>query len=182
MPVAEIYLNTGTSWQNVSSTWSFPLDQQYLVGNPLSNRVETFVERSSSSNPYKSRDLQFMDVNGDGLNDLIRSRHHSSNNYQYVYINSTSTQNLISKITTSSGSETKIVYKFTPEFVSSSGNLLNPYISGSRDVVDHITTTEPVSTLSSRLEYTYSGGEHFYAGPHDKEFAGFEKVEERVFV
>ncbi len=68
----QIWLNNGTSWTNVSTTWAFPTS----VDNK--DIKEAFITSSSTDNG-----LRAIDVNGDQKVDLVRGNYQ----YKYVYIN-----------------------------------------------------------------------------------------------
>ncbi len=70
----EVYLNTGSGWQNVSSSWTWP-----VKAYTYDNSTESFT---SSNGNYVS--LELVDVNGDHLTDLVKGYDTST---KYVYLN-----------------------------------------------------------------------------------------------
>ncbi|MEJ0001950.1 MAG: immunoglobulin-like domain-containing protein [bacterium] len=70
----KVFLNNGDgTWTNVSSTWLFPLE-----GGTGTNR-ESFLTTSGGND----KGLRAIDINGDGLTDLIKAYGNTS----YVYLN-----------------------------------------------------------------------------------------------
>lgn len=72
-----IFLNNGSGWTNVSSSWAFP-GKQYTY-NPGEATTETFVESNGND-----RGLRLLDINGDKLADLIKADGSLSSNYVYL--------------------------------------------------------------------------------------------------
>ena len=68
----QVWLNNGSSWTNVSTTWLFPT----MVND--NDRKEAFLNDSGTDSG-----LRAIDVNGDQKTDLVRG----SNQYKYTYIN-----------------------------------------------------------------------------------------------
>jgi RHS repeat-associated protein len=68
----QVYLNNGSGWVDVSSTWLFPIQPD----NPP--RREYFV-----ASGFVDAGLRLVDVNGDGLADLVRA----NDSTKYTYIN-----------------------------------------------------------------------------------------------
>jgi hypothetical protein len=66
-----VYLNNGSGWTDVSSTWLFPVKED----NPPER--EYFV-----ASGFVDAGLRLVDVNGDGLADLVRA--HGSDKYTYI--------------------------------------------------------------------------------------------------
>ncbi|MCX6757958.1 MAG: FG-GAP-like repeat-containing protein [Candidatus Nomurabacteria bacterium] len=162
----KIYINK-ISWQDVSSTWTFPISNYDLIHSYVS------VKEAFGSNYGNITGLQLMDINGDGLNDLIRSRYA----FNDVYLNNNQTKvNVLTKITYLTGGITDIAYKSSTKYLDSSGNLLNPNLPYPVQVVQNIKNTDPVRNIASRHQYEYSGGDKRYDGAFDHKFSGFGKV------
>lgn len=68
----EVYLNNGSGWTDVSGSWHFP------VKVDDSTRTEAFI-----SSGGQDLGLRLVDVNGDGLGDLVRGK----GSAKYVYLN-----------------------------------------------------------------------------------------------
>ncbi len=125
---------------------------------------------------------QLHDINGDGLLDIIfapgdygsdANGLNSPTSKGKVWLNDgTPFTNQLKKITTQLGAVTDVTYKNT-KVDNKGGEQMR--------VVDTIVTTDTLTAVSSRLEYAYFGGEYFYESPHDRQFAGFEKVEEKIY-
>ncbi len=157
-----VYLNKGDgTWTNLSSTWLYP-----IIGGSGTDR-EYFL----SANGGSDSGLRLVDINGDGVNDLVMRGDTTS----HVYLNDTTVQsNLLKKITFPQGGNTTITYKATPLFTSG-GNLLNSSLPLVNDVVYQIVTNDGSDTAES-LTYEYADGLYHYTDYLNRKFAGFNYI------
>ncbi len=156
----KIYLNNGSGWTDVSSTWTMP-DKVDSSGNK-----EFFIQSN-----YQNHGLQLIDVNGDNLVDLVRA---GSDGLHYVYLNNTTNSrvNNLTQITYPEGGNTQITYKATQLFKDGSSNLLNPNLPMSIDVVSQITNNDGLGN-SETNNYSYQGGKYYFDDYLTRKFAGF---------
>ncbi|MBI2627674.1 VCBS repeat-containing protein, partial [Candidatus Nomurabacteria bacterium] len=119
------YLNTGSGWT--------PADIQNL--SPLFFDVTNHIT----------------DLNADGLIDALKI-------YTY-YVNSAVHKGLIpdllSSITLPSGGKVSATYKSSAQYKDKNNNLLNPNLPIIIQTVDTISTTDPVSGITSSMSYEY---------------------------
>jgi RHS repeat-associated protein len=170
-----VRLNNGNGW--VESSFSLPNSNIPLFGSGT-NTTETIKEAFSKDQGQGV--AIFIDINGDGLVDIFRRP--GVYELPRVYLNNTVVKpNLLKKITNSYGGVSEVEYKPSTYYKNSDGNLLNKNLGDIFYLVNKIVKTDAISNFSTRTEYTYSGGEQFFNGPFEKEFAGFEKVEEKLF-
>jgi RHS repeat-associated protein len=172
----KVWLNDGTTWVFTPS-YNFPTKTNVPIGTPGQNVHEVGINYT-----YTYQGGQFYDINGDGLLDIIyapgsyysnQSGIQNPDEKGKVWLNDGTTfTNLLTKITTQSGMVTEVKYKNT-RVTNKGGDQMR--------VVGSVTTSAPFNSNVTRSDYTYSGGEYFYTGPHDKKFAGFEKVQEKIY-
>jgi len=104
----------------------------------------------------------FADVNGDGIEDLIK---HTENGYYYTYFADGDPPDLLTGIHDSFGSTSTISYASSSNYE----NTLLPFIV---QTVSSIEINDGLGILST-VDYTYSGG--YYDAP-DREFRGFQET------
>jgi RHS repeat-associated protein len=156
------YLNTGTGWTDVSTAWIFPPKAWDA------SKKEIFLDST-----YKDDGLRIMDINGDGMDDLVRGG--CSSGCLYTYLNNESRlSNLLTEIVHPQGGDTDITYKATPLFKNGS-TLLNPNMPIISHVVSQITNNDGLG-LASTQTYSYEGGLYYFNNNLDRKFAGFNKV------
>ncbi|MBI5621872.1 VCBS repeat-containing protein, partial [Candidatus Falkowbacteria bacterium] len=155
-----VFINTGTTWT-----------QDYAYTVPVG-----FVKQNGQF--PASYGVNISDVNGDGLNDLVKSFQGSTNNG--TYLKQGGKPGLLTKITSSLGGQTTVVYKPStayrkPDYQNPDDTLANPKLSTVIQTVSAITTDDGFGNTAT-TSYDYAGGQYFYAGPFDRKFAGFAKV------
>ncbi|MCC7160672.1 VCBS repeat-containing protein [Candidatus Nomurabacteria bacterium] len=170
----QVSINNGSSFVDSNYYWQMPP----MGGIPGSTK-EVFSYMDDRGSVTQKSILT--DLNGDGLPDIASYSSYYPH-LQSVYLNNTKTKvNLLKTITNSTGEVSSIEYKSSAQYKDANGNLLNDHLPYIIYTVSKITDTDPNTGVSSRTEYTYSGGEQFYASYSDKEFAGFQKVEEKSY-
>jgi len=157
--VQNIFLNTGSGW-SLASNWASPVDNS-STGYPPGTLHTTLNGDGSTVTP--------MDVNGDGLIDLVQAWRSGSTEAQSIYVNNGQFA-LLSKITLPAGGTTQVTYKQ----VSNSGT--NNLVYNKIMVVSSSTTTDTVTGISGTTTYQYNNGTNAYANSFDKKFAGFGLV------
>lgn len=149
-------LGTTTAWINTGSGW---------VSDPQWSPPIAF---STDNNPH---DVRFADVNGDNMVDII-----SANTYtgDVSYINTGTIPDVLSKVTYAQGGTAN--YTYTPsEAYTSGGQQLNPKMPVSVNTVSSQSIDNGLGAVAS-TSYSYQGGEYYFAGSTNREFAGFQKL------
>lgn len=182
----KVYLGDGQQWNqngNYSIPNEFNINLNTLVGNNTTgSHVHELCLSSNICPPDDNNSAQIIDINGDMLPDIIhgsgsyRSTPTDVQNINYkgkVWLNTGDKfTNYLKKVTHSQGGITAITYKNTT--LKNMGG--RPYA-----VVDTVIQTDPQTNVSLKTAYTYTSGEYFYENLYQKEFVGFEKVEEKLF-
>lgn len=150
------YLNNSAGWSSVSQ-WNAPIGFT-LNGADNGTRV--------------------VDVNGDGLPDIIQAYTDSSNVTHYsAYVNKNNFRaDLLSGVTYPQGGSSSISYKSILQITDDNGYVLNsvPYPVY---IVSKITTNDGIQNVATST-YVYYGGTYYTSGPFDHQFAGFAQVKE----
>lgn len=112
--------------------------------------------------------VRYGDIDGDGLVDIIKNGYGETDNG--VYLNAAEPADLLTGITLSSGAS--ITINYAPANHTDNPDL--PY------VVQTVSSIERHDGLgnTSTIDYTYSGGEHFFDSIYNQKFAGFSKITE----
>jgi RHS repeat-associated protein len=153
----EFYINTGTGWINANNNWSFP---------PKFNATSTL--ESFLSDSLTDTGLRVLDVNGDGIDDLVRG----IGGLNHTYLNNETAQsNLLNTIDLSLGGQVVIGYKATPQFRTGS-TLLNPNTQVVSHVVSEIGRNSGIGDTATTT-YSYEGAEYYYADYENRKFTGF---------
>lgn len=153
------YYNTATGWSQVGG-WNMPPRQENQ------DKPEVFVSSS-----YVDQGLRLIDVDSNGLVDLVRGQ--GTNKFVYLH-NTTKQVNFMTKVTYPEGGDTTITYKSSAQFKDGSNNLLNPNLPIIHTVVSQISDND--GTTSAAHNYTYEGGRYYFNTYLDRKFAGFAKV------
>jgi len=145
-------INTGNGWV-ASSTWNPPI---------------VFTSSTSTDNG-----VRIVDVNGDGLPDILYGLKDATGTTHYAawINNSTSRANLLTGVTYAKGGSSAIAYKSATQYMDGSGNVVNkePYPVY---VVSQFTNNDGSQDVSSST-YQYAGGAYYYSDSFDRQFAGF---------
>jgi len=144
------YINNGHGWTS-NSAWIPPIN--------LTDHI--------------NQSTRLVDVNGDGLPDIISND--SSWGTSGAYANKNSIRADLSTNTTyPQGGSTAVQYKSAVQITDGSGTITNkiPYPIY---VVSQITNNDGSQNAFSST-YQYASGTYYYAGPYDKQFAGFNLV------
>jgi RHS repeat-associated protein len=132
-------------------------------------------------NLYNRKPLYFLDVNGDGLTDILEV----VNKYQEspigytkkVWMNTGKIPGMMTGVTLSTGGSYKFTYKSSAQYRDASNNSLNPDLPFSIQTLNTMTQND-ANGNNDTSTYTYSGGSYYFNGVLDRKFAGFEKVTE----
>ncbi len=145
-----VYINRGdgTGWSE-DSAYTVPLSIASAYGDP--------------------NGVQFFDVDGDGLSDVIQSEMHGGSS-KHVYVNQAEPL-LLSGIESPKGASTSITY-------DTSTNFDNPDLPFAMTVVNEITVEDGLGSSSS-TEFSYQGGTYFYEDELNRRFGGFESITAR---
>lgn len=156
------YLNNGTGWTQ-TSLWKFP---------PL--------PAGETDWQYSNTPPQFTDLNSEDLADLIlvASHNYGYNNVYtcYGYINNGQKQDLLSQINYPQGGNATISYKASTQYVDDSGNIANKAPYPIFTVSQIINSDEFGNNITS--SYKYTGGYYYYNNPFDRQFSGYNLVEQ----
>ena len=137
------YINNGSGW-DYDDSWQTP--SQIALSNSYFNGL--------------------VDVNGDGITDLIYS--------SSVYVNNGDKVDLLTTINNNKGGFTDIIYKTTPQYRSGSTQL-NPKLPFVLDTVYQLVTNDGANNIVTKT-YSYEGGQYYFNTYIDRKFAGFNKV------
>ncbi|MBI5794240.1 VCBS repeat-containing protein, partial [Candidatus Uhrbacteria bacterium] len=150
-----IYLNTGdgTGWTLVSGTVP-----------------EEFTQYNVGANPY-DRGVRMMDIDGDGLEDVVRADDTRSTGGGAVYIHDGYVPDLLTSVVDSKGAQTSVSY------TSSVEDGVQEDLPFILQVVEHITTDDGFGNTSTE-SFSYEEGDYYYADEDDRQFSGFGKVTE----
>ncbi|MCI0619492.1 FG-GAP-like repeat-containing protein [Candidatus Wolfebacteria bacterium] len=154
-----IRFNTGLSWEYAPS-WEFPPQQN----DP--SRREVFVDAL-----YQDTGLRLVDINGDGLADLVRGY----GSIRYAYINTGVRADYLRAITYVEGGSTTIAYRPTSSFREGSGELSNPNLPFVFDAVSEIIHDDGFGNIE-QYQYDYREGEYYFGVYPERKFAGFGVV------
>ncbi len=145
----DAYANTGQGWVQ-KTNWKPDSSISFYHGSAYSNTIVT-------------------DLNGDGLPDILDNG--------TGWINGNKKADLLTSITYNTGGKTDIYYKPTPQYASSTANvLLNPALPLTIYTVNQIVNNDGTAT-STTDTYTYSGGKYFWNSSLDRKFAGFSEID-----
>jgi YD repeat-containing protein len=151
--VRKVYINTGSGWTHVSS-WVVP---------------DVFTTNGADQG------TRTVDLNGDGWTDFIRNQYVSEASiWTGVWLNAGKKPDLLSQATKGTGATTNISYKTTPLYKNGS-TLLNPKLPFVFDTAEAIGINDGFGTIGTTT-YSYEGGEYYFGGPLDRQFAGFSKI------
>ncbi len=151
--VNAIYLNTGDGlgWTLVSG--SVPeLFTRYNLGLP----------------PY-DRGVRMVDVDGDGLEDVVYADDSRGTGGSGVYVHDGELPNMLTHITNSQGGQSTIVYTSSVED-GVQENL--PFII---QVVESVSTDDGLGNVSTE-SFRYEEGDFYFVNAQNRQFAGFGKV------
>lgn len=132
-------------------------------------------------NLYQKKPLYIIDVDGDGLNDIIeiltKDTELPVGMTKNVWMNSGKIPGLLKNVTYSSGASFDFMYKSSAQYKDGSNNPLNPDLPFIVQTVQSVTQNDGIGNTEVSL-YEYAGGTYYFNGNADKKFAGFEKVTE----
>lgn len=143
----QVYLNTGHAWVP-SPDWNIP------INFTINLEPSTWL----------------VDVNGDGLIDLVRNK---DTVYNEVYLNNTNKTDLLIKVTHPQGGTTSFGYAAAAEYTSGSTKLNK--LPFSIITVSTTTVSDGLGAVAT-TSYSYQGGHYHVASSTDRRFGGFQKV------
>ena len=154
-----VYLNTGSGWTEIGAT--FPTE---------------IAREASGGYPNKDAGVVIDDVNGDGLPDVIKSRDAfdeciCAKSDRRVWLKDGVKADFLTNITNETGGTVTVAYDRTSKSVS--GVKLNPSLQIGFDVVKTITNDPGFGGAVATTTYEFMDGRYYYAGPHDRQFAGY---------
>lgn len=130
-------------------------------------------------NVYNKKPLFFVDVNGDGLVDIIEviSKQNEApiGETKKVWINNGKIPGMMTGVTTSTGASYGFTYKSSAQYRDASGNSLNPDLPFTIQTLNTMTQNDGNGNVET-YTYDYAGGYYYFNGVLDRKFAGFEKV------
>lgn len=158
-PVRTVYINTGSGWR-ADPGWQVPTDFEGVN--------------------YITKAVQILDVNGDGLTDVLVGKNDGTYNWNHAYINSAGSQaqldDALVRMTGKEGGTSAITYVPSTTYLNGQGSMANraPLVI---QTVGSIETNDLAGT-TARKNFSYHNG-FYYLDPgdiHKNTFAGFEKV------
>lgn len=153
-----VFLNRFLGWQQQSdTTWANALDA---------------VPNFRLTNDRQLAGTELLDVNGDGLPDVVASIFSATSNVKEVHLAKGPAPDLLVSVKNNSGGQTTVHYKPAVQYLGPQGEILNSNIPYTLQTVDSITTDDGLGH-SIQISNRYSGG--LYDGP-SKEFRGFRSV------
>lgn len=130
--------------------------------------VEYFSRKGWSSN------VMLLDINADGLDDMVINDFNSGDQYNLRtrLAKGTPFTDTLVNVQTPEGASTTVSYKMSTKYFDQSGNLLNPKLPLLIPTVETIKTDDGLGNISTDT-YTYADGHYYYNNPTDRKFAGF---------
>jgi RHS repeat-associated protein len=121
--------------------------------------------------------VRLTDVNGDGLPDVLQgvnNHTNASDTYLAWTNNSNIHADLLTSIVYAQGASSTVTYTSATQDVDASGSVVNiePYPVY---VVSRMNQSDGTQNIATST-YSYSNGVYYFAGPYDKQFAGFATV------
>lgn len=123
---------------------------------------------------FINEDVQYFDINGDGLVDFNKADTSGGTMYDNVYENDGDEVDLLAQITTNQGGTITPLYKATTMYKDGSSNLLNsiPFVF---DTVYSITTNDGIGNTATET-LSYENGRYYYGDERNRRFSGFNTV------
>jgi len=144
----KVYLNTGHAWVG-TTTWTVPTN---------------FLTLGSDVYAWP------VDVDGDGLIDIVRNQYAT---YNEVYINNTNKTDLLVRVTHPQGGDSTFGYRAAAEYRNGSAALNR--LPFSMITVSTTTVSDGLGTIGTTT-YSYQDGSYYVASSTDRRFGGFNKV------
>jgi len=158
-----VWINNGHGWTKDTS-WAVP-----TLGACSGGAFSIFSDPTDYG-------VQIMDVNGDGLPDILQSYQDYNNaRTQSVWLSNGPRSNLIKRSDSPQGGHTDIVYKPTPQYRDGSNNLLNPNLPYAVDTALSVAHNDGTGNVAT-TNYSYAAGSYYFGNYNDRRFAGFNKV------
>jgi len=152
--------STKRAWINIGNDWDSESDWAPTFD---------FVEDDSNEIGYKSTDVRLVDLNGDGLVDIIKG--------DDAFINQAEKNLLLESITNEYGAEISFDYKKSTE-LDNTGDDDTSDLGFNVWIVDTISYNNGMSGIhhqQNNYSYDYEAGKYDY---EEKEFAGFSYIKE----
>jgi RHS repeat-associated protein len=174
-----IYIKKGNGSNTYCAAWLISgKEGEFVEAEPNCQLVGN--RRAFASKIGQTYDLQLVDINADGMDDLVFAEVFGNEDgnpfYQETYLNTGHPfTDTLETITTEEGSVTTVGYKMSSQYRDAEENLLNPKLPILVPTVEIITTNDGFGNLSTN-SYTYADGHFWYNNPRDKKFSGFGTV------
>lgn len=151
-----IYINNGNNTWTEDSSWAVP----ELLGQDSSDLG-----------------VRFVDVNGDGLPDTLRSFSGYSLDGNRIKLNKGEVADLLKSTTNPLGGKLTFAYKGSPEYKDESNDIGNPALPYLLQTINQIGYNDTINTTASTT-YTYLGADLYYGDPFDTKIGGFNQIHE----
>lgn len=140
--------------------------------------VDTLPLAFANDGNGESRHSIIVDINADGMDDLLEAYIYDSNPVIHTYISQgTPFTDMLISIENPEGGTSEIDYKLSTQYFNDEDELLNPHLPIGVTTVSQITTDDAFGN-TAETNYTYADGSYYYNGPTDRKFAGFGLVTE----
>jgi RHS repeat-associated protein len=160
-----LWLNTGTGFQLTSVT--IPNDVNFSA--------------FTTNIGYRDSGWRIMDVNGDGMPDIVGSKPVSypgpGIQYSRLYTNTGVKADILSKVTIPQGGTLSYTYKTSLQYKDGSNTIVNTGAPYPVTVLDTVTTNDGNGNSDTK-NYFYEGAFQYFANYNDKQFAGFNIITE----
>lgn len=153
--IREVWIGTGRGWTKVNISSVLPVG--FVTGNPAQDNQTRIV-----------------DVNGDGMIDLIQAKSAAPAD-KHTYLSTGLYPNLLKQVTLPTGGKVSFEYSPSTQLKDASGNFLNPNLPMSKQVVTKITVDNGRNVTNSTRStlISYKNGNFDTSA---REFAGFGEV------
>ncbi len=159
--VQKTHLNTGSGFSADNSSFHAPM---------------AFFETSSGQDQFKG--AHTIDVNGDGIVDVIESFSDSGSGGEWAYINNAKRADKLNQVNLNTGGTLSFTYKASPLYLNGA-TTTSPSLPLNVHTVEKITTGDGMGNYATTT-YSYAGGSFYFSSttPFDRKFAGFASTTE----
>lgn len=132
---------------------------------------------------HKNYSTQMVDVNGDGMTDVIRGYYTGTTSIRKIYLKNGDMPDLLKEVVNSNGGKTIAVYRASTQYRDQSGTIANPnlplIVQTARTITtDNGTFLSAPQRVIATTTYDYQRGSYFSSAsdPTSRQFGGFGLV------